>query len=41
LKTALMRHGSYIYNSSISSIKSKLQEFESDKEIAAFLKGIS
>jgi hypothetical protein len=41
LKAILMRHGFYIYNSIISSIKSKLKEFESDKEIAAFMKGIS
>ena len=41
LKAVLMRHGSYIYNSTISSIKSKLREFEYDKEIAAFMKGIS
>ena len=41
LKAILMRHGFYIYNSIISSIKSKLKEFESDREIAAFIKGIS
>ena len=41
LKAVLMRHGSYIYNSTISSIKSKLKEFEYDKEVAAFMKGIS
>jgi hypothetical protein len=41
LKGVLMRHGSYICNSSISSIKSKLQEFEYDKEIAKFLEEIS
>jgi hypothetical protein len=41
LKGVLMRHGSYICNSCISSIKSKLQEFEYDKEIAEFLQEIS
>jgi len=41
LKAILMRHGSYIYNSVISSIKSKLKEFEYDKEITSFMKGIS
>ena len=41
LKGILMRHGFYIYNSIISSIKSKLKEFEYDKEIVAFMKGIS
>ena len=41
LKAILMRHGFYIYNSIISSIKSKLKEFEHDKEVAAFIKGIS
>ena len=41
LKAILMRHGSYIYNSTISSIKSKLKDFEYDKEIVAFMKGIS
>ena len=41
LKAILMRYGSYIYESTISSIKSKLKEFEHDKEIAVFLKGIS
>ncbi|HYL66845.1 MAG TPA: hypothetical protein VEU72_06790 [Nitrosopumilaceae archaeon] len=41
LKGILMRHGFYIYNSIISSIKSKLKEFEYDKEIVDFMKGIS
>ena len=41
LKGVLMRHGVNIHNSITSSIKSKLKEFEYDKEITAFVKGIS
>jgi hypothetical protein len=41
LKGILMLHGFYIYNSIASSIKSKLKEFEYDKEITNFIKGIS
>ncbi|HYL67480.1 MAG TPA: hypothetical protein VEU72_10075 [Nitrosopumilaceae archaeon] len=41
LKGVLMRHGGNIHNSIISSIKSRLKEFEYDKEIIAFVKGIS
>ena len=41
LREVLKRSGFYIFNSTISSIKSKLREFEYDKEIAEFLKEIS
>ncbi|HET6458006.1 MAG TPA: hypothetical protein VFG24_03900, partial [Nitrosopumilaceae archaeon] len=41
LKGVLVLQGTFTYNSSISSIKSKLHEFEYDEEIGAFLQELS